>query len=63
MATYHQLTLFDLEAYASECNTSNAVKVSRIEEFSIQVEHEQLELDLLPKPPKKFSIESLKQAA
>ncbi|MCM1984442.1 hypothetical protein [Lyngbya confervoides] len=62
MATYHQLTLFDVDAYASECNTSDSVKVSRIEEFSVQV-YEQLELDLFPEPPKKFFIKGLRQAA
>jgi hypothetical protein len=63
MATYHQLTLFDVDAYASECNTSDAVKVSRIEEFSVQVKYEQLELDLFPEPPTKFFIKGLNQAA
>ncbi len=63
MATYHQLTLFDVNAYASECHTLDNVKASRIEEFSMQVKYKQLELDLLPKPPKPFSLERLKQAA
>jgi hypothetical protein len=63
MATYHQLTLFDLDTYTSECNTSDVNQVSSVEEFSAQVESEQLELNLFPKAPKRFFVKNLKLAA
>jgi hypothetical protein len=63
MANYDQLTLFDLETYSSECNTSDVDQASQVAVLSMQVEYEQLELNLFPKPPKQFSNKNLKQAA
>jgi hypothetical protein len=63
MANYDQLTLFDPETYSSECDTSDVDQGSQVEVLSIQVEYEQLELNLFPKPPKQFSNKKLKRAA
>jgi hypothetical protein len=60
----HQLILFNLEAYVSECNTSDADQGSLFDEVLVQVEYEQLELNLFPQPPKRFCTdERLKRVA
>lgn len=63
MMTYCQLTLFDLEPYSSKCNISDTDKTFQVEESPKEIKYDQLELNLFPKPPLRFSIESLKRAA
>jgi hypothetical protein len=65
MATYQQLTLFDLKPYSSECNISDTDKTFQVEDSSKQIEYDQLELNLFPKPPPilRLSVENSIRAA